>query len=226
MHAVNFTACVFIILFIRRVLTLLFGFQAAQAGFELGDALVDNIRQILLVQIVRRAALDIADADDLRGYTDGSALAGRFSAQRCQRRRGRVTDVDRAQHLRARADQHIVAQRRMALAGVLAGTAQGDAVVDCAVVADLRRLTKDDAHTVVDKELVPDLAPGWISMPVEVARQLADKTGQEETPVVVQKMCDLVRDQHMKAGVQDDDLRHIARGGVLIADIFASSQRP
>ena len=108
----------------------------------------------------------------------------------------------------------------MALAGVLAGTAQGDAVVDRAVVADLRRLTKDDAHAVVDKELAPDLGAGVDLDAGQVARQLADKTGQEETPVVVQKMCDLVRDQHMKAGVQDDDLRHIARGRVLIADIF------
>ena len=48
----------------------------------------------------------------------------------------------------------------MALAGVLAGTAQGDAVVDRAVVTDLRRLTKDDAHAVVDKQLAADLRAG------------------------------------------------------------------
>ena len=33
-------------------------------------------------------------------------------------------------------------------------------MVDRAVVTDLRRLTKDDAHTVVDKELAPDLGAG------------------------------------------------------------------
>ena len=46
--------CLYVLLFIRRELSLVFGLQAAQAGFQLGGALVDNIRQILLVQIVRR----------------------------------------------------------------------------------------------------------------------------------------------------------------------------
>lgn len=103
----------YVLLFIRRELSLVFSLQAAQAGFQLGDALVDNIRQIMLVQIVRRAALDIADADDVRGYTEQQwRWRAGSSAQRCPRRRGRYTDVDRAQHLRARADQHIVAQRQ------------------------------------------------------------------------------------------------------------------
>ena len=48
----------------------------------------------------------------------------------------------------------------MALAGVLAGAAQGDPVIDGAVVADLGGLTENDAHAVVDEQLVADLGAG------------------------------------------------------------------
>ena len=54
----------------------------------------------------------------------------------------------------------------------------------------------------------------------QMPRQLADEARQKETLVVVQKVRDFVRDQYMKAGIQDNDLRHIACGGVFIADIF------
>ena len=108
----------------------------------------------------------------------------------------------------------------MALAGILAGAAQGHTVVDRAVVADFRRFAKDDAHAVVDKELAADFGAGVNFNAGQVACQLADEPRQKKTLMVVQKMCNLVRDQHMKAGIQDNDLRHIARGGVFIADIF------
>ena len=48
----------------------------------------------------------------------------------------------------------------MALAGVLAGAAQGHAVVDGAVVADLRRLAEDDAQAVVHEQALADLRAG------------------------------------------------------------------
>ena len=58
------------------------------------------------------------------------------------------------------ADQHVVADGGMALAVVLAGAAQGDAVVDQAVVADLGGLADDDAHAVVDDQAAADRGAG------------------------------------------------------------------
>ena len=66
----------YVLLFIRRELSLVFGLQAAQAGFQLGEALVDNIRQILLIQIVRRAAFLVAHAHYLGGHAHGCAVGG------------------------------------------------------------------------------------------------------------------------------------------------------
>ena len=54
----------------------------------------------------------------------------------------------------------------------------------------------------------------------QVPRQLANQPRQKKAVVLIQKMRDFMRDQHMKTGVQNDDLRHIAGGGVLVPDIF------
>lgn len=48
----------------------------------------------------------------------------------------------------------------MALAGILAGAAQGNAVVDGAVITDFCRFAEHDAHTVVNEQSVADLGTG------------------------------------------------------------------
>ena len=108
----------------------------------------------------------------------------------------------------------------MALAGVLAGTAQRHTVINRAVITNFGGLAKDDAHTVVDEQLAANLRAGVNLNAGQVPRQLADQPRQKKALMIIQKMCNLMRYQHMKAGVQDNNLRHIACGGVLIADIF------
>ena len=101
-----------------------------------------------------------------------------------------------------------------------ARTSERHAVIERAVVALLGRFTDDDAHAMVDEDATADSGAGVNFNAGQVACQLADEPRQKKTLMVVQKMRNLVRDQHMKAGIQDNDLRHIARGGVFIADIF------
>lgn len=91
-----------------------------------------------------------------------------------------IADVDRAQHLGSGTDQHIVAQSRVALAGILAGAAQRHTVIDCAVITDLCRLTKDDTHAVVDEKLAADFGTGVDLDAGQMPRQLADKAGQKK----------------------------------------------
>ena len=114
----------------------------------------------------------------------------------------------------------------MALAGILAGAAQRYTVIDRAVIADFCRLTKDDAHAVVDKKLAADFGTGVDLDAGQMPRQLADKPGQKKAAVTVQKMGNLMRHQHMKARIQNDDLRDIARRRVLIADVFCVFPKP
>ena len=110
----------------------------------------------------------------------------------------------------------------VSLAGILAGAAQGNAVIDRAVIADLGRFAKHNAHAMVNEQPVADLGTGVDLNAGQVAGQLADEARQEETLVTVQKMCNFVRYQHMETGVQNDDLRHIACGRVLVPDVFPS----
>ena len=107
----------------------------------------------------------------------------------------------------------------MALAGVLAGAAQRDAVVDGAVVTDLSRLAEDDAHAVVDEQAPADPGTGVDLDAGLMPAALADPPCQKKVPALIQPVRDAVIDQNVKAGVQQNDLQHAARGGVLALDV-------
>ena len=70
-----------------------------------------------------------------------------------------VADRDRPEDLRAGADRHAVADRRVALAALEAGAAERHALVDRDVGADLGGLADHHAGRVVDEEPGADLSP-------------------------------------------------------------------
>ena len=67
-----------------------------------------------------------------------------------------MADFDVAEDLRPCADQHAVADLGMAIAGLLAGAAEGDALQDRHVVLDHRRLADDQAGGVVEEDALAD----------------------------------------------------------------------
>ena len=95
----------------------------------------------------------------------------------------------------------------MALALVLAGAAQGDAVVDQAVVPDLRRLADDDAHAVVDDEPAADSGTGVDLDAGPEPAPLAHQPGQEEQPVPVEAVGQPVVQRGMHARIEQKDLQ-------------------
>ena len=204
----------------RRHIALRGLLHGTDAAVEVGDALGDHIGQILLVEVVGGVDGLVVDADHLGGYADGGAVGGQVLQHHAARAdAGIVADVDRAKHLGSCADQHVVAQRGVALAGVLAGAAQRDAVVDGAVVADLSRLAEDDAHAVVDEQAPADPGTGVDLDAGLMPAALADPSRQKKVPALIQPVRDAVIDQNVKAGVQQNDLQHAARGGVLALDV-------
>ena len=64
---------------------------------------------------------------------------------------GIIAYIHGPQDLRAGSDQDIVSQCRMTLSFTMAGTTERHTMVNRTVVADLRSLTDDDPHTVVDE---------------------------------------------------------------------------
>ena len=99
----------------------------------------------------------VAIGDDMARYADDRRVRrhvgddDRARADRCV-----LTNRDRADQLRARAHHHVVLQGRVALLAPRARPAQRDALVEVAVIADLRRFADDDAHAVVDEEALAD----------------------------------------------------------------------
>ena len=130
-----------------------------------------------------------------------------------------VADRDRPEQLRARADRHVVLDRRVALAGREAGAAERHALVERHVVADLRRLADDDAHPVVDEEAVADLRGRVDLDPGHRARGHRHRARDERDADLVQRVGDAVREQRLDAGPRREDLRarDAARGGVALA---------
>ena len=68
--------------------------------------------------------------------------------------------LEGAEDFRSAANEHVVSDGGVALALVLASTAQGDSMVEKHIVSHFGGLADDDAHAVVNDEPAADLGPG------------------------------------------------------------------
>ena len=106
-------------------------FQLADAAVEVDETLGHDVRQVLLVEVVGGVDGLVVDAHHFSRDADGGAVGGQVLEHHAARAdAGVVADIHRTQHLGACADKDIVAQGGVTLAGVLAGAAEGHAVVD------------------------------------------------------------------------------------------------
>ena len=71
-----------------------------------------------------------------------------------------MADLDIAENLRARPNQHAAADLRMAVPVFLAGATQRDTMQDRDVVLDHRGLADHEAGAVVEEDTPADLAAG------------------------------------------------------------------
>src|SRR6266498_351558 len=92
---------------------------------------------------------------------------------------GALTDRDRSEHHRADADSHIVLERWMALASLLAGAAERHALVQRDPIADLARLADHHTHAVVDEETPADRRAGMDLDTGEESANLRDQPWYE-----------------------------------------------
>ncbi len=127
--------------------------------------------------------------------------------------RAPAPDRDRPQHLGAGADDGAIADGRMALVVDLGRriqrgrhAAQGNAVVERHVVADLRRLADHHAHAVVDEEPPPDRRTRVDLDAREPAPELGNEAGEKPAPPRIEPVGDAVKEQNMYAGIGQQDL--------------------
>ena len=131
---------------------------------------------------------------------------------------GAVTDREVAQQLGAGPYHHAIAQSGMAFAGFLAGTAQGCALIESAVIADDGGFADDHAGAVVDEESLTDLRTGMDLNAGQKPSALAHKTGGEIMPAAMERVGQPIEHQRVEAGVEEQYLRAGACGGISLAD--------
>ena len=130
---------------------------------------------------------------------------------------GPVLDSDWSQDLGAGADLHVVADGGMTLARTHRHPAQSHSVEQQDVVADLRGLTDDHAHAMVNEEALTDRR-GRVDLDTgEVAGRLRQGACRESVPLVPQLVSRPVRPQGVDTRVEEGHLHAGAGGGVALA---------
>src|SRR5262249_34915468 len=122
------------------------------------------------------------------------------------------------------ADDDAATQGRVALALVPGGAAQGHAVVQRAVVAELGGLADHHAHAVVDESAPADLRPRMDLDAGEEARAGRSKPRQPAQFHAPEGVRQAVDEQRVEARVAGDDLPGRAGGGVAVEharDVFS-----
>ena len=124
--------------------------------------------------------------------------------------------VDRAEQLRARSDDDVVLDRRVALAAREAGAAERHALVERHVVADLGRLADHDAGAVIDEERVADPRRRVDLDARQDAARVGHRVRHDRHAGLVERVRDPVGEQRLDAAVGEEDLEpaDAARGRV------------
>src|SRR5882724_1983388 len=125
-------------------------------------------------------------------------------------------DGEAPENLRPRPHGDVVAQGGMTLLPPHAGAAEGHALEQGHVLADLRRLADDDAHAVVDEEAPPQLGRGMDLDPGEEATQVGHEAGEGIPARVPEAMRHAVNPDRVDARIGQHHLELRARGGVTL----------
>ena len=104
----------------------------------------------------------------------------------------------------------------MTLSDVLSGSAEGDALIQRAVVADLRRFSDNDPASVVDKQSLSYLRAGVDLNSGEEFRALAYHPRAEDVTVRMQYMRHAVCKHRMKPRIKQRNLKPACRRGVAL----------
>jgi len=134
------------------------------------------------------------------------------------RNAGVVANAERAKHLCAGADHDVVAERRMALADILARAAERYALIEQAVVPDLGGFADHDAGSVVNDQTTANGRAGMDLDTGHMPRKLRKRTREEKVLVLIEPVCLAVVKQSMEALIEEDDLERGARRRVAVAD--------
>src|SRR5579884_691820 len=203
------------------------GFEPREAGLQLLDA-SEQLLHVLLLGIGHVDPVQVTGPvagaasvlnDNAAGHTHHRGIrwhVAQHNGVGADLRAGAHGEA--AQHLGARANRHTVFNGRMALARLFASAAQGHALQDRDVVANLGRFADDHTGTVVDEQAGADLGSRVNLDLGQEAVDLRQRASEDAAVVAIEPMSDAVQQQCMKAGVGEDYFPRRCRGGVALED--------
>ena len=125
---------------------------------------------------------------------------------------------DRPQHLSARADDHLIADCWVALAGFQRRAAQSDAMIQRDVFANLGGLSDHRPRPVVDKAAPADGRTG-VNLDIgQKAPQMGNDARQGDPAMPPYRISQTVEDDCMEPGIAQDDLEFRSRRRVALHD--------
>ena len=173
---------------------------------------------LLGVETLLEHTATVALDDASRHAHDGAVVGHVLDDNRVAADFDVVADADVAEHLGTRAHGDVVAQGGVAFAGLVAGTAERDALIEHAVVAHNGGLADDDAHGVVDKEVLADLCGGMNLDAGDMTGDLREHAGERAMSMLPQPVLGHVVPLGVQARIGKEDDQTVLRGGVLRLD--------
>ena len=129
-----------------------------------------------------------------------------------------VPNRDVAKHLRAAADHDVIPDRRVPFAAIFASPAQRDSLINQNIITDLRRLTNDHAHTMVNEKAPSDLGPRMNLNTRQKSGNLRNESRDQIKAFAVEPMRQPVQQNRVKARITKNDFQHALRGRIFPED--------
>ena len=120
---------------------------------------------------------------------------------------GMVTNHNIAQYLRTATNDNSVANRRVALAAILASTSQSHTLVYEHVVANLSRFADHNSHAVVDKETPAYLCPRMNFNASNETAELRNYSRNQWAAQLVQPVRQTVQQDSMDTWITEQDFQ-------------------
>lgn len=191
-------------------------FEFGDAAGEVGNGLAFGVWEFAVVEGFGGVC---TGADDFSwDANDGAVFRNGVDDDRAGADAGVVADFDIAEHFGAAADNDVVAEGGMALAGFLAGAAESDTLVDEHVVTHFSGFSDDDAHAVIDEKASADGGSGVNLDASKPAGGLRNKPRNQGNAGLVERVGDAMEEDGVQTRVTEQNFDHTFRGRVLPED--------
>lgn len=123
---------------------------------------------------------------------------------------GIVPDFNVSKNCSACSDQHAITQGRMAFFTNMGDASQSDSVIDHTIITDLRGLSNDNPHPVIDDETSSDPSTRMDLDARDPPTELRDSPRHKRYAPAMQQMGDSMHSKRFDSRVQQKDFKAVS----------------